>query len=252
MDPALQTPALTGLDATTQAIAGLLYLTVGLGAWVKAPGDSRTRVFLGVAIANAAAFGVQATAWLSGVREVFLLPRAALAVLFCGFSVGSLLLFHFCQVFPWRRPLIRKLGWMLRPLYALILLATVALIMLAPSSFNDISLLFLVGAFAAGVPLLLLVGVTLPLGAIVSLVKSYREAANGERRQMRVPLLWLLISQIAGGTLAVLFAPVLVVIAPNTASQTAVTVAVWLLGLMTPVAFALAVWKYGLPGDYLK
>jgi hypothetical protein len=246
------TPTFTGLDAATQGIAGLLFLIVGLGAWSKAPADSRTRVFLGVAIANAITYGVQATAWLSGLRQVFSLPRGALAALFCGLSLGSLLLFHFCQVFPWRRPWIQKAGWTLRPAYALILLATAALVLLVPSNFDDFSPPILLGTVALGLPLLLLVGVALPLSAIVSLVKSYREAAGADRRAMRVPLLWLLISQIAGGTISVLFAPVLALVAPNTAAQTALTITVWLLGLMTPAAFALAVWTYGLPDDYLK
>lgn len=250
MNGALQSPTFTGIDAATQGAAGLLYLIVGVGAWLKSPVDSRTRVFLGVALANALAFAAQAAAWLSGQRELFQLPRAALGALLVGLTVGSLLLFHFCQVFPWRRPWIRRFGGILPPAYGLLLLATVAPVLLVPPLPPDlgaISPVLLVGAFAVGLPLLIVVGVVLPLAAIVSLVKSFREAAAPERRPMRVPLAWLLVSQIGGGTIGLIFAPVLAVLAPGAAVLTALTMAVWFLGLMTPVGFALAVWKYDLP-----
>ena len=52
-----------------------------------------------------------------------------------------------------------------------------------------------------------------------------------------------LLSQIAGGTLAVLFAPILAVLAPNSVTQSVLTVLIVALGLMTPIAFAISVFR---------
>ena len=46
--------------------------------------------------------------------------------------------------------------------------------------------------------------------------------------------------------LAVVFAPVLTLIAPNSLALTFVTLTIWALGLLTPIAFAAGVWKYRL------
>jgi hypothetical protein len=54
----------------------------------------------------------------------------------------------------------------------------------------------------------------------------------------------ILLSQIAGGTLAILFAPVLAVLAPNSFMQPVLTIAIWALGLLTPAAYALAVFRF--------
>jgi hypothetical protein len=53
----------------------------------------------------------------------------------------------------------------------------------------------------------------------------------------------ILLSQIAGGTLAILFAPVLAVIAPNSLMQSVLTVVIWAVALLTPLAVAMAVFK---------
>ena len=54
----------------------------------------------------------------------------------------------------------------------------------------------------------------------------------------------ILVSQVAGGALALVFAPALSVLAPGTIALTMLTLILWSLGLLTPIAFALAVWKY--------
>ena len=53
-----------------------------------------------------------------------------------------------------------------------------------------------------------------------------------------------MLSQIGGGTLAVVFAPVLAIVAPNSFAQSLLTLIIWTLGLLTPLAFAAAVWKF--------
>ena len=58
------------------------------------------------------------------------------------------------------------------------------------------------------------------------------------------PLGWILISQVAGGVLALMFAPLIA--AAETPAVGVITLLIWGLGLLTPVAFAAAVWRYGL------
>jgi len=86
------------------------------------------------------------------------------------------------------------------------------------------------------------------VSAIVSLMRSYRDMGRDGLLRLRRPLECILISQIAGGTLAAVFAPVLAVLAPNTTILMALTIAITALGLLTPLGFAVAVWK----GDLLS
>jgi hypothetical protein len=243
-----QLPSFTGIDALTQGVSGVLYVLVGVAAWLSVRGDSRTRVFLGLALANAAAFALPTVAWLSGTADLTSLGRASVGALICAFLIGSVVLFHFCQVFPRRRPWIRRFSILVTLLYVGIPVIVAGLVLLAPSDIIDVSAVFAIPAILLGLPLFLLVGLVLPVGGVLSLVKSYREA-DGKTRAMRTPLLLLLISQVGGGTIALIFAPVLATIAPNPTAKMAVTMTAWLLGMLTPVAFALAVWKYGLPPD---
>ena len=95
-----------------------------------------------------------------------------------------------------------------------------------------------------GFPLIVLLGLVLPVVAILSLVRSHRDMSRAGLPAVKTSILWLLISQIAGGTLSVVFAPVLQVVAPNSLANGALTIAIWALGLLTPLAFAAAVWKF--------
>jgi hypothetical protein len=241
-------PMFTALDAASQGIAGGVYLAVGVAAWLARPRDARTRVFLGVALASVAAFAVTVAGWYAGTSSTDL-SRASVATLLTAFTVGSVVLFHFCQVFPWRRPLIARWGWLLPHLYAGPGVAALGLVLLAPPSVQEIDAVYLVLAAAVGLPLLAAVAIALPIGGILSLVRSYREATGEARRPMRTPLVWILVSQIAGGSIALVFAPVLAIFAPGSTVEAALKIVVGALGVMTPVAFALAVWKYGLPPE---
>ncbi len=232
-------PSFTWLDAVTQGIAGFVYLVVGLGAWRRAPGDARTQVFLGLALANLVTFEVPAAAWFVGIVDITALPRGLFQALFVSMAAGSILLFHFCQEFPWRRPWIERWGRSLTTAYVFVPAATGALVASAPANLGEISYGYGAAILIVGVPLVILLTMVLPVGGIVSLVKSYREARSPADRPLRRPLLWLLVSQIAGGTIALIFAPVLATIAPGYTARMALTLVSWVFGLMTPVAFAL-------------
>jgi hypothetical protein len=246
MDPnTLPTPVLTGFDAVTQGVAALCYLGVGLAAWFRARQDARTQIFLALAVANVIALAVPGVAFAMGVRNPANLPRFAAAAMMAALGVGALLLFHFTQVFPRKRPWIRTAGIQMAVAYLLTPIAIAALVRFAPADFAGLTPPY-VGLFLVfGFPLLVLLGVVLPVAAIVSLIRSYREALHLGMSIAR-PIAWILISQIAGGVLAVVFAPIISVAAPGSALVIVVKLMIWMLGLLTPLAFALAVWQYGL------
>jgi hypothetical protein len=237
-------PELTGIDAFTQATAALAYAAVAAAALRRAPRDIRTRVFFVFALANVAAFAVPSFMWWKGIKDPASMPRAAAALMLAGLGVAALLLFHFSQVFPRRRPWIRTAGFQMAAGYVLIPLVIIAMVILFPANPGDISAGYVLGFLVFGFPLLVLLAVVLPVTAIMSLVRSYQEAGTGDLARARAPVAMILIGQIAGGALAVVFQPVLVVVAPSSSAQSALVLFIWLLGFLTPLAFALAVWKY--------
>ncbi len=250
--PPLQMPTMTALDAVTQGIAALAYLAIGTAAWLRAPADPRTRVFLAAALANAAAFGLPAVSWVRGNSDPLNLARWQMAALLSALGLGALLLLHFMQVFPRRRPWIRGAPWQLPAAYVLTPLVIGGLIVYWPKDLASISTWYVVVAFVFGFPLLVTLGVVVPIAGILSLVKSYRELENYGAGRLRTPLALILISQLAGGALALVFAPVLAVVAPNSMAQNILTITIWALGLLTPLAFASAVWQHdalSLPSD---
>jgi hypothetical protein len=193
------------------------------------------------------ALGIPAWMGMAGTQSASAMSRGALAAMFSALALGSVLLFHFLQLFPWRRPWIQRRFWILRPLYVVSPLAAAGLVQAGPATPENLTVSNIAVMLVVGFPLLVLVGIVLPIGGILSLVKSYREAADGPYRAMRGPLLLLLVSQVAGGTIALLFAPVLGVLAPGSVAQTVLTMTAWLCGLLTPGAVALSVWRVGLP-----
>ena len=241
----LPTPVLTGLDAFTQFVAALIYLGVGVAAWGQAPRDIRTRVFLAFALANVVAFSVPGTAWLLGVRDPASMPRAATAATMAALGVGALLLFHFTQVFPRRRPWIKTAGIQMSVAYLLTPIVIAALVRFWPASTTEVSPAYILGFLVFGFPLMILLAFVLPVAAIVSLLRSHRDAQHLGAPIAR-PILWILTSQVAGGVLAIVFAPAIAAAVPGSPLIPIVTVIIWTLGLLTPLAFALAVWRYEL------
>ena len=128
--------------------------------------------------------------------------------------------------------------------YVLVPLVIAGLIRFLPESLDKLTAPYIIALIVFGFPLLVLLAFVLPVAGVVSLLRSYREFREGPLSILRRPLEWILLSQIAGGTLAILFAPVLAVLAPNSLLQSVLTVVNWALGLMTPIAFALAVFKF--------
>jgi len=244
MDSPMAMPAMTGLDAATQIIAALLYLGVGIAALAQAPRDPRTRVFFAFALMNCVAFGIPTFGWFVGETNPLALRRIPLAMMLSGLSVGALLLFHFSQVFPRRRPWIKTSGPQLPIAYALTPLAVLGLTQLWPENPANATATFILAFIVFGFPLIVLLGAVLPFAGIISLVRSYRETATPEGVPPARRVLWLiLLSQVAGGVLAVVFAPVLTRVAPNSFALTFVTMMIWALGLLTPIAFATGIWK---------
>jgi hypothetical protein len=239
----LPAPTFTAIDGITQGTAALVYVAIGAAAWLRAPGDIRTRVFLAFSVANLVVLGVPTFWWLRGLTDPTKLPAAATAAVMAALGVGTLLLFHFSQVFPRRRPWIRDSGAQMAIAYGLAPFVIIGLIRFLPDSLDKLTVPYIIALLIFGFPLLVLLAFVLPVAGIVSLLRSYREFRDGPHSSLRRPLEWILLSQIAGGTLAILFAPVLAVLAPNSVLQSVLTVLIWALGLMTPIAFALAVFK---------
>ncbi len=240
----LPAPAFTALDGITQGIAAVVYLTVGLAAWLRGPRDIRTRVFLAFSFSNLIVFGVPTYWWLRGLTDPTKLPAAATAAVIAALGVGALLLFHFTQIFPRRRQWIKESGMQMTIAYGLVPLVIVGLVRFVPSSIDKLTTPYIAAMLVFGFPLLVLLGFVLPIAAIVSLLRTYREIQETQLAYLKTPLELILLSQIAGGTLAILFAPVLAVLAPNSMMQSALTVVIWALGLMTPFAYAVAVFKF--------
>ena len=219
---------------------------MGAAAWLRAPRDIRTRVFFAFSLANVVVFGIPAVWWTRGMTDPTKLPGSATAVVMSALGVGALLLFHFTQVFPRRRPWIRSSGIQMGVAYVLAPLTIATLVRFAPVSVDKVTSSYVLVFLIFGFPLLVLLGFVLPVAAIVSLLRTHRELQHAGPAALKRPIEWILVSQIAGGTLAVLFAPVLTVVAPNGILQSILTIAIWAFGLLTPAAYAAAVWKYGL------
>jgi hypothetical protein len=239
----LPAPLFTSLDAITQALAALCYVSIGLTAWLRARADIRARVFLAFAIANLVVFGVPTIWWVRGMTDPSKLPLAATAAITAGLGVGALLLFHLTQVFPRRRPWIKSSGIQMAVAYGLAPLAIAGLVWFAPMSAAALKPPYVLAVIVFGFPLLVLLGIVLPVTAIVSLARSHRELREAGATCLKRTIELVLVSQIGGGTLAIVFAPVLAVVAPNSLGQAVLTLIIWALGLLTPIAFAAAVWR---------
>jgi len=242
--PNLPAPVFTTVDGVTQGTAALIYMAIGVATWLRAPRDIRTRVFLAFALANLVVLGIPTFWWLRGLSDPRRLPGAATAAMIAALGVGTLLLFHFSQVFPGRRPWIKNSGAQMAIAYALIPIAIVGLLRFMPDSADKVTVPYILALLVFGFPLSVLLVFVLPVAGIVSLFRSYRDVRESPHAYLKGPLEWILLSQIAGGTLAILFAPVLAKLAPNSLLLSVLTVLIWALGLMTPIAFAIAVFRF--------
>jgi hypothetical protein len=256
MDTILQPPSATSFDALSSVASAALYLVVAGAAMVEAPRDPRTRLFLLIAVSSTAPYATPAVLWAKGPAALTEPLILAVAV---SLAVGSLALFHFAQVFPWRRPWIRvHWRWLLAAYLTLPAAVAVLTLRLSASftlsggngyqpfedaSFGGVQAVFLIlFSFAA----LILLGVIAPFAALLSFFNSWQTAKTAQIAAARVTTEWILISQLGGGVLTILVIPVLHLVAP--AGPWAAIAAALLFGfsLMMPIAFAAGVWKYAI------
>lgn len=260
MDALLQPPVATAFDAISSTASAVLYLVVAFAALARAPRDVRTRVFLATALASAAPYMITALLWARGTSAAFNTP--VITVVTLSLMMGSLALFHFTQVFPWRRPWIRSHGawlyagyvgvpllvatvwWLTRDMRALLAAAADAGMGGLGAVSAGVSEMTLLAIALGAIPVLFVLGVAVPFGGLLSLYKSWKTAAAAGIESARVTTFWMLISQLAGGVLTILIIPLLRVVAPTGPWVTIAAAILFAVGLLMPIAFAVGVWKY--------
>ena len=248
MEGLLQPPSVTAFDAVASLVSLAVYLGVAVVMLWRQPRDVRARVFLVVAVTSAVPYVLSALQWWKGAGVYT--PRS-IALTAAAFSIGSAALVHFTQVFPWRRPWIRAHGRWLIAAYALPVLpvATVAWIVgsimsameaqntgsggLGAVSADLTEALLILG----GLPAIFFIGIVLPLCGVLSLVKSWREAKEADNEPARRTTFWMLISQLAGGVLAVVVLPLLHLIGVPWALAAVFAGLAYVFALILPIAF---------------
>lgn len=249
MDAMLQPPSVTGFDAVASVVSLLVYLAVAVAAMARAPGDARARTFLAVAAASAIPYALSPLQWWRGIGVY---TPAVIALTSVAFTAGVAALFHFTQVFPSRRPFISRhfrwvalayvlplpvcgLAWGVGSMLAgFAATGSGGLGAVSPELSPEMGLVLLVLV----VPTLLLVGVLLPVAGVLSLVKSWREARSDGRERDRSATLWMLISQLGGGVLAILVLPMLHQVGIGPPWSVAIAALSYAFALLLPLAFA--------------
>ena len=256
MDTLLQPPVATAFDAASSFISALLYLVVAFAALAYAPRDSRVRVFLAIALASAAPYGITTLIYWRGSGAVLNLPVMAVTVF--SLMIGSVALLHFTQVFPWRRPWIRTYGRWAPAAYAVVVLVAAVVYWIA----RGIDVSGDVGTGSGGlgawvgleasllllalvIPAIFLLGVVVPFAGLLSLYKSWLRAKAENIRSARLTTFWMLVSQLAGGVLTILIIPLLRLVAPRGPWVTIAAAGLFGVGLLMPLAFAAGIWKLG-------
>jgi hypothetical protein len=265
MDALFPAPVATGVEVFAAIVSAAIYLAVAIAALARAPADIRVRTFLATALASAAPYSLTVLLWARGAQAV---TRPVMLIVGLSLVSGALALFHFTQVFPWRRPWIRAhWNWLLAGYFVAPVVAGVAgwafrSLDVAASDYVGS------GSIAFGIPeaLVLLVivlpglfvvGVVVPFAALLSLYNSWRAATAADVRAARVTTLWILISQMGGGVLTILIIPLLHLVAPTGPWVTIAAILLFAFGLLMPLAFAAGVWRFrvldldidSLPGD---
>ncbi len=251
-------PVATIYEVVGAIASAALYLIVGVAAVARAPRDVRAHVFLATGIASAPTYLVTVLLWARGPGAAFTLPVMTLVGL--SLMVGSLALFHFTQVFPWRRPWIRAHGRWLVAGYLLVPIAlALPIVVFGPFIAEMASVSSAgsggLGAVSVGIseslivllivlPALFVLGLVVPFAALFSLYKSWLAAKAAGVEAARVTTFWILISQMAGGVLTILIIPLLHFVAPVGPWVTIAAALLFAFGLLMPLAFAAGVWKY--------
>ena len=249
----LGAPSATAFDALSSLTSAGIYMIVALAALAQAPHDARVRVFLAVALAGIAPYWITAQIWVWGWRAV--LTKSAVVFVALSLMMGSLALFHFSQVFPWRRPWIRANASRLWAGYVVIPAFTGLLAFITPSfsagqtgGFGAVSaggsILLILAAAALLMALVFVLGIVVPFAGLLSLYKSFRVArARGIESARRATGL-MLVSQLGGGVLTILVVPLMRLVAPRGPWVTIASVLLFACAMLMPLAFALAVWRF--------
>jgi len=258
MDGLFAPPVATTFEAVSAIVSALIYLGVGVAALARAPRDIRTRIFFATALASAAPYSLTMLLWVRGSGAAFLLP--VMIVVGVSLMLGSLTLFHFTQVFPWRRPWIRAhwrwllAGYIVTPVAAALSAGMIGAVFAAIDTSGSGGLGAVSSGISEGLVLLLLLvvipavfvlGLVVPFAALLSLYNSWRAANAAGIHPAQVTTLWILISQMAGGVLTILIIPLLHLVAPTGPWATIAGALLFAFGLLMPLAFAAGVWKYG-------
>jgi hypothetical protein len=260
METMFVAPSATAFDALTSIASAGIYVIVALAVLAHAPRDPRARLFLATAIASIAPYLVTAQIWAWGFERTF--TKATIALLTLSLMIGSLALLHFTQLFPWRRPWIRRHEGKLLAGYVIAALLVAGGAILTPSfdmvagaggggigavSSGMVVFIALV-VFGILLPTLLIVGVVIPLGGLLSLYKSFLAARKHGIEAARVTTLVMLISQLGGGVLTILIIPLLRLVAPTGPLVTFAAALLFACSMLMPIAFAYGVWKLGVLG----
>ena len=245
MNGMLQPPSATAFDAAASAVSLLVYLGIALAAIVRAPGDTRARTFLAVAVASAVPYALSPLQWWQGYGVYTPAIIASTAV---AFTLGAAALFHVTQVFPARRPFVsRHVGWValayLLPVPVWVLAWAVGSMFAAVATTGSgglgaVSPEMAIVLLVVMVPAMLVVGVLLPLAGVLSLAKSWREARADGCDRDRSATLWMLISQLGGGVLSILVLPMLHLVGIGPPWSVAIAALSYAFALLLPLAFA--------------
>jgi hypothetical protein len=240
MDAIFPPVAIDRVEAMTSALSALVYLVVGFAALTKAPRDIRVRTFFVLALTGLGPYLAPVWLWRQGEQAEFTKPLILALVL--SVTVAGVALFHFMQVFPWRRQWVREHMIWLKAAYVVCPAVGAALVLVAPDRLDEMTPAFALTVFVLGLPLLVLVGIVLPFAGLLSLYDSWRTAKQLEMTAARRPALAILVSQLAGGVLAIVVVPLLHFVFPP-GPWTAIAAALLFgFGLLMPIAFAAAIW----------
>ena len=243
MNDVFAPPTPTFFDAITTIVTAAGYLFVAIAALVRVPRDMRALVFFAVAALNLGPAAGTMVLWHQGAHAAY--TPELVTMLTVTTLAGSQALFHFTQLFPRRRPWIARYHlWLLLGYFVVILVPLGLLAVLR--SVEQITAVWGLVATAVALPLIGVFGVVVPLAGLVSLYKSYKEAsAAGNDRPARAAF-WMLVSQVGGGILAAILLPLLHMLALPLAWTTAASALLFAFGILMPLAYATAVWRFRL------
>jgi hypothetical protein len=242
MDAMFQPPVIDRVEAMTSAFSALVYIVVAILALMKDARDARVRLFFVLALTGLVPYLTPVLFWREGDGAQFTKPLVLALALSVTF--GGIALFHFLQIFPWRRRWIRDhLRW-LGAAYIVCPLLAGALIAAGPDRLDDMTPTFALTVFAVGLPLLVLVGIVLPFAGLLSIYNSWLTAKRLQLAAAERPALAILVSQLAGGVLAIVIVPLLHFVLPSGPWTSVASMLLFGFGLLMPLAFADAIWHH--------